>query len=119
MRRSRGWKISPNRSAGISPLWASLLLWLVLTATACSAAPSPEATGPQLYGDLCSACHGAGLEGKVGPALGPRSLSADLPDQYLATTIERGIGTMPSFDHLSQDQIARLVSFIRDVQSGR
>ncbi len=92
---------------------------VMIALVACSSSPSPDATGPELFGDLCSTCHGAGLEGKVGPSLGPGSPSAELPDQYLVTSIRRGIGTMPSFDHLSEEQISRLVAFIRDVQAER
>ena len=85
---------------------------------ACAGAPSPDATGEELFGDLCSTCHGVELEGKVGPALGPGSATVELPDQYLVTSIRRGIGTMPSFDHLTDEQISRLVAFIRGVQAG-
>lgn len=93
-------------------------LFLLVCLAGCSPAPSPDATGPELFGDLCSACHGASLEGKVGPALGRGATSASLPDDYLVTSIRRGIGTMPSFDHLSEDHISRLVAYIRDVQAG-
>ena len=85
---------------------------------ACSSPPPETATGPELYSQLCSSCHGAGLEGDVGPPLGVGSPSAALPDSYLATSIRRGIGTMPSFDHLSEDQVGRLITFLRDVQAG-
>lgn len=92
---------------------------MVMVLSACASAPPSDATGPELFGELCSTCHGAGLGGQVGPALGPGTPTVDLPDQYLVNSIRRGIGTMPSFDHLSDEQISRLVSFIRDVQAGR
>lgn len=94
-----------------------LLSFLVLLG-ACSSGPSPDATGPELFSQLCATCHGARLEGKVGPPLGPGSPSALLPDDYLVTSIRRGIGTMPSFDHLSEEQVSRLVSYLRNVQAG-
>ncbi len=119
MKRSRGWKPSPEVPARRALLVLTLLALVVTLATACSSAPAPDATGAELYSDLCSACHGTQLEGKVGPALGPGAVSAALPDDYLANSIRRGIGTMPSFDHLSDDQVARLIAHIRDVQAGR
>ena len=117
MKRPRGWKRFPDRPAG-TPGWRVAALIAAIMLAACSGSPSSEATGPELFGELCSACHGAGLEGKVGPALGPDTPSADLADAYLATSIRRGIGTMPSFDHLSDEQVSRIISFIRDVQAG-
>jgi mono/diheme cytochrome c family protein len=93
-----------------------LLFFLLILLSACSSSPSPDATGPDLYSQLCATCHGAKLEGKVGPTLGPNAPSALLPDDYLATSIRRGIGTMPSFDHLSEAQVSRLVSYIREIQ---
>lgn len=98
------------------PLVSFLLI--LLTLAACSSPPSPEATGPELFDQLCSSCHAADLEGGIGPSLGPGSPSATLPDEYLVNSIRRGIGTMPSFDHLSEAQVARLVSFIRRIQTG-
>ena len=91
---------------------------LVAMAAACSSAPPESATGPELYSELCSTCHGTELEGKVGPPLGPGAASASLPDAYIANAITHGTGTMPSFNHLSSDQILKLVAFIRDVQAG-
>lgn len=93
------------------------VLVLLLTLTSCTS-PTPEATGPELFSQLCSACHGARLEGKTGPPLGQGSPSAALPDEYLVTSIRRGIGKMPSFDHLMEEQVSRLISYIRDVQGG-
>ena len=118
MKRSRGWKNFSDRPTG-RPGWRTAVPAAAIILAACSGGPSPDATGPELFSDLCSACHGAGLEGKLGPPLGPGSPSAELPDHYLVTSIRRGIGTMPSFDHLSEEQVSRLVDFIRDVQSGR
>lgn len=92
---------------------------LALALAACTGSPPPDATGPELFSDLCSTCHGVGLEGQVGPPLGPGAPSAELPDDYLVTSIRRGIGTMPSFDHLSEQQVSRLVAFIREVQTGQ
>ena len=93
------------------------LVFLVLLG-ACSSSPPQDATGPELFSQLCATCHGARLEGEVGPPLGPGAPSATLPDDYLVNSIRRGIGTMPSFDHLSEVQVSRLVAYIRGVQAG-
>lgn len=95
----------------------AVLFWLIVIA-GCSSPPPPDVTGPELFNQLCATCHGAQLEGKTGPPLGQYSPSSTLPDEYLVTSIRRGIGTMPSFDHLSDDQVERLVSYIRNVQAG-
>ena len=119
MRRLSGLKASSDQAVGTRRRWIAVLALLVGVVAACSSAPPETATGPELYSELCSSCHGVGLEGKVGPPLGAASPSAVLPDSYLATSIRRGIGTMPSFDHLSEDQVSRLIVFLRDVQAGR
>ncbi len=116
--RSSAWMISPNRLAERAPLWLAALV-LVIGTAACSPSPSLDATGPELFSELCSACHGDGLEGKAGPPLGPGSPSAVLPDDYLVTSIRRGRGTMPSFGHLNDAQVTRLVAYIREVQAGQ
>lgn len=119
MRRLSGLKASPDQAAGTRIRWIAGLALVVAVMAACSSPPPETATGPELYSGLCSSCHGVDLEGEVGPPLGVGSPSATLPDSYIATTLTHGIGTMPSFNHLSSDQINKLVDFIRDVQAGR
>ncbi|MDE0234217.1 MAG: cytochrome c [bacterium] len=119
MRRLSGWKASSNGVARPGRVRVAVLSLLVGVVAACSSPPPETATGQELYSELCSSCHGAGLEGKAGPPLGPGSESATLPDSYIATTVTHGIGTMPSFNNLSGDQINKLVDFIRDVQAGQ
>lgn len=79
--------------------------------------PPADASGAEIYSMLCANCHGADLEGRVGPPIGPGSNSAGLPDSFLETTIEHGRGRMPSFSTvLSDDQMGRLIDYIRQVQ---
>lgn len=86
--------------------------------TACVGRPAEDATGEEIYMQLCSNCHGADLSGGVGPALGPGSNAADQTDQYLFVTIHDGRGRMPSFSSsLDDDQITRLIEYLRDEQS--
>lgn len=68
---------------------------------------------------MCATCHGVDLSGGIGPALGPGSNSAGLPDRFLEITIMNGRGRMPSFSStLDDDQLDRLISYIRKVQEG-
>lgn len=93
-----------------------ILLVLGLLA-ACTASLDPQAGGEVIYGQMCARCHSADLSGGVGPAIGPESNSASQPDEFLTLTITRGRGRMPSFQStLSEEQIARLVAYIRERQ---
>ncbi len=66
---------------------------------------------------LCSSCHGADLSGGLGPSLGPGSNTASQSDDFLELTTTRGRGRMPSFgSSLSDEQLGRLVGFIRQKQ---
>ncbi len=57
------------------------------------------------------------LSGGIGPAIGPGSNAAAQDDDFLVLTITRGRGRMPSFDStLSDDQIARVVDYLRTAQ---
>lgn len=96
-----------------------IVLAALLLLTGCTTVPE-DASGAEIFGLLCARCHGSSLEGGVGPQLrGPDAASASQPDEYLTTTISRGKGRMPSFrSTLSDDQISRVVGFIREQQSG-
>ncbi len=97
---------------------SAFLLVLALGLASCGVGRPPEdATGAEVYQLLCSNCHGADLSGGIGPSLGPDSPSAQQPDSFLEVTIMRGRGRMPSFSSsLNQDQLARLIDYIREVQ---
>jgi mono/diheme cytochrome c family protein len=99
---------------------ANAVLALVLTLSACSVArPGVNDTGDEIYQQLCSNCHAEDLSGGIGPSLGPGSGSADRSDLFLEFTIVHGRGPMPSFSQvLDDDQIDRLVAYIREVQEG-
>ncbi len=96
-----------------------VLLVSVLALAACTGRPAPDATGQEIFEQLCARCHGSGLQGDVGPALGAGSEIADEPDDFLHMTIERGRGRMPSFRRtLTEEQIDRVIAYIREVQGG-
>jgi mono/diheme cytochrome c family protein len=92
----------------------------VLALTACSVGrPTAEATGAQIYQQLCANCHGEDLAGGIAPPLGPGSVSASQPDEFLVVSIMEGRGRMPSFSaSLDEQQLQRLIAYIRAEQSG-
>jgi mono/diheme cytochrome c family protein len=95
-------------------LLAALLLG---TVSACVGRPPQDATGEEIYLQLCANCHGDSLEGAVGPSLAAGSDAANQPDEFLRVTISDGRGRMPSFQSsLTHDQVGRLISFIRQEQ---
>lgn len=99
------------RRSGVVVLMALLL-------SACSlGGPDEDATGEDIYTELCARCHDADLSGSaVVPALGPGSNVADEDDEYLEFTIRNGRGRMPSFPSLDESQLERLLGYIREVQ---
>ena len=95
-----------------------LLLAALLVLSACSIGrPAEDASGDEIYSQLCVRCHSADLSGGIGPALGPGSNAATQPDSFLEFTIENGRGAMPSFSSgLNDEQIDRLVAYLREEQ---
>lgn len=97
--------------------WSHLLIVLLLVAAGCTGRPATDATGEEIYLQLCSNCHGDDLGGGLGPALGPGSTAEDQPDTFLEVTILDGRGRMPSFrTSLDDDQLEQLIGYIREVQ---
>jgi mono/diheme cytochrome c family protein len=95
----------------------ALLALLGVLTGACVGEPAADATGEEIYLQLCSNCHGDRLEGAIGPALGPGSNAATRPEDYLRVTITQGRGRMPSFSStLSGDQVDRLIDYLREEQ---
>jgi mono/diheme cytochrome c family protein len=96
----------------------AVLVVAALVLSACSVGGPPEdASGEEIYTELCARCHGADLSGGVGPALGPGSNAAAETDEFLVFTIENGRGRMPSFSSsLNEEQVDRLVAYMRQVQ---
>lgn len=96
----------------------AILIAAAVAVSACSPGGPPEdATGEEIYAELCARCHGTDLSGGVGPALGPGTNSAAESDEFLEFTITNGRGRMPSFSSsLDEQQVDRLVGYIREVQ---
>lgn len=94
-----------------------VLILVFLVAAGCTGRPPKDATGEEIYLQLCSNCHGDDLEGRIGPALGSGSTAADHPDTFFEATILDGRGRMPSFrTSLDDDQLVRLIAYLREVQ---
>jgi mono/diheme cytochrome c family protein len=95
----------------------SIIVVCLLLITACADPPPPQASGEEIYRQVCANCHGNDLNGGVGPAVGAGSNSAAQDDDFLVLTITRGRGPMPSFEStLSDEQIARVVDYLRAEQ---
>jgi mono/diheme cytochrome c family protein len=150
MLRGRRW-FWPAVIATVAPLL--LLAWTLTAVFAAEQSPSPSAAGQapaasgaaqspapsgagalpgdpqngsQLYTSAgCTACHGSGLEGGVGPKLAPIEKLPDTKDplnpQYLIDTIKNGksgvggYGQMPpkgGDDKLTDKDIADIAAFI-------
>ncbi len=97
---------------------------------AAKAAPAPagneEVDGAQQFSDVCAACHEPDAKGKKGkfPALAGNKdlfLSKDFPIKVVLNGLEGTIevegdkikGQMPSFDFLTDDEIAAAVNYVR------
>lgn len=73
--------------------------------------------GQAIYKDQCSTCHGAMLDGSLGPPLTGPDFVADFSKQPLAQLVAKITGTMPQNDpgHLTPQQAADLVAYILQV----
>ncbi len=95
----------------------ALALAFVVFAGACTGVPAEDATGEEIYLQLCARCHAPDLSGGLGPALGPGSAAASRPDDFLRIAITRGRGRMPAFGGvLSDEQVERVIGYLRERQ---
>jgi len=102
-------------------LTAGATVVLALVMAACGGPDLPEdATGEEIYVQMCARCHGSDLRGGTGVALvGEGATSTDKPERYFVQSIYAGIGRMPAFRRtLSDDQILRVAQYIMR-QQGR
>ena len=96
--------------------WAAIVTLAVILVGCNLGSPDEDATGEEIYAQLCARCHGADLGGGVGPDIGPSSNAAAEDDEYLEFTVLNGRGRMPSFSSLDAEQVDRLVDYMREVQ---
>jgi len=96
----------------------SIIAACLVVLTACTEPPPLDASGQEIYQQVCANCHGEDLNGGIGPAIGTGSNAADQDDDFLVLTITRGRGSMPSFDStLTDEQIDRVVDYLRAEQA--
>src|SRR5437868_1957 len=80
--------------------------------------PDAIAAGRKLFATSCSGCHGANAEGGRGPNLIEGRQIRRLSDSALFNSIRAGVpGTDMPPTNLPDDQIWRLVAFVRDLSA--
>jgi mono/diheme cytochrome c family protein len=76
-------------------------------------------TGGDLYQANCSSCHGASLEGGVGPALAAGSEAAEETDSRIIARIRDGKNAMPPFaGSLTDEEIELILEYLRESDNG-
>jgi mono/diheme cytochrome c family protein len=106
----RGWEHEPAKKEAV-------LARLVSEATPTERVLS---LGEALYRFNCATCHGDAGEGAIGPSLRTDEFLSLADDEYLFEAIVRGRpGTaMPSWRHLSADNVADLIQYMRNWNGG-
>jgi mono/diheme cytochrome c family protein len=79
-----------------------------------------EHVGGIVFRSNCASCHGANGEGGVGVRLNSANIVPAVSDEYLFRTIVEGRATtaMPAWRHLSADNIAALIAYMRSWNNG-
>lgn len=77
--------------------------------------PASVALGESVYQAECAGCHGAELQGGVGPAL--EDSTRGMSDDTVRQRIVNGLGAMPAFgERLSEEEITGVIDFLRSRQ---
>lgn len=76
--------------------------------------PGQVVSGRQLYGTQCAACHGDSRAGAPPAIPSLIDIGKRLSVEQVRTTILNGMGRMPGFPALGADNIATIVSYVRD-----
>ncbi len=75
-------------------------------------AQEKKLTGKELYLQNCAACHGQNLEG-IPPAFPPlKDIGNKLDEKAIREQIINGKNAMPSFKHLSREEIDAIVAYL-------
>ncbi len=73
----------------------------------------PEKTGRQLYGQLCSHCHGFNMVNPGTSSYDLRRFPVDQPDRF-AASVMNGKKTMPAWGgELTSDELDKLWDYVR------
>ena len=100
--------VAVDQSTGVLYVNANDTAWLV----GLTIPPPAGSLGEKVYQNQCSGCHGINRAGSP-PAI-PRLLGIEgiLTDQEIAGVIRQGRGRMPSFNSLSDEQVAAVVRYL-------
>ena len=81
--------------------------------------PAPDLSGAELYAANCASCHGAALEGGIGPELDRGSEASESSDGRYVLRISEGKEEMPGFaGQLTSTEIDEIIAHIREQQAG-
>ncbi len=76
-------------------------------------APAPGKTGPQLYRQLCSHCHGFNMVNPGTSSYDLRRFPVDQQDRFVASVMN-GKNTMPAWGgELTADELDKLWDYVR------
>lgn len=94
------------------------ILAVALMLSSCGPGVDEDASGEEIYLQVCARCHADNMSGGLGPALiGIDSPSLAKPEEFFVQTVTSGLGRMPSFGGtLSDAQIQRVVDYVMDRQ---
>lgn len=108
--------------SGYSQTVAALVLMaLPIMTLACGSQPN----GERLFAENCAACHGAAADGtNSGPPLVHRLYEpGHHPDISFQSAVKNGViahhwdfGDMPPVAGLSQEEVAQIIAYVRDLQ---
>jgi quinoprotein glucose dehydrogenase len=100
--------VAVDQSTGVLYVNANDTAWLV----GLTIPPPAGSVGEKVYQNQCSGCHGINRAGSP-PAI-PRLMGIEgiLTDQEIAGVIRQGRGRMPSFNSLSDEQVAAVVRYL-------
>ncbi|GBE19019.1 Cbb3-type cytochrome c oxidase subunit CcoP1 [archaeon BMS3Abin16] len=94
----------------------ALLMGVVLLSPA-AYAEGDAISGVQVYKDNCAACHGANMEGSVGPAFADNEFVTGSEDAEIVSVVTNGRAAngMPAFtEQLSEQQILDVVALLKN-----
>ena len=76
-------------------------------------------SGASLYKSTCSPCHQANRTGNAPDFPSLIGVSKRFTDQEITETIKGGLGKMPAFSDLTNDQIAAIVQFLKSADESQ
>jgi mono/diheme cytochrome c family protein len=104
----------PGVVAGLTLLGGAALVGAGLATLPTVAAPEVITRGAAVYAEACAGCHGAALEGRIGPPLGAAGHAWRHTDEKLVQRIARGGAGMPGFaERLSKAETDAVLGYLK------